>query len=222
MFLARHRDKSPEEARSRRPRGRAPAWLIGLLVLAGTAVSLGALAAPASAKESAPAGGGPGWGHTRTTLTVTPWHVTPGKPVILTATVTCTKGAPSGLVTFFELDNDTILGAVPLNAGGTATQVVRGLWAGTHAIIAEYGGDGTCWPSSSRPVIVTVPCPKHQPWHQPWPKHQPKPKPCPKHQHKPFHKPKPCHKPKPKPCHKPKPKPWHKPKHKKCPVPVTG
>jgi subtilisin family serine protease len=67
--------------------------------------------------------------------------VNAGSPVTFTATVaSATTGTPTGPVQFF--DGATVLGAAPLNAQGMAALTAGALSAGTHAITAQYGGDG--------------------------------------------------------------------------------
>nr|WP_281287616.1 Ig-like domain repeat protein [Amycolatopsis rhizosphaerae] len=89
-----------------------------------------------------------------TTLSPSASSVGFGQPVILTATVTCTAGTPSGTVTFTE--GATTLGSAPLTGGpATASLTVNGLAAGTHTIVARYSGGGLCPASKSDPVTVT-------------------------------------------------------------------
>ncbi|MCN9243592.1 Ig-like domain repeat protein [Streptomyces sp. RY43-2] len=90
-----------------------------------------------------------------TTLTASPTTVTPGQPVTLTAHVTCTAGTPTGgEVVFF--DGTTQIGTATVNAEGNATLTTTSLGLGTHEITARFQGEGTCPPSVSEPVTVTV------------------------------------------------------------------
>ncbi len=64
--------------------------------------------------------------------------VTEGNPATLTATVT--GNAPSGSVAFRDRDAG-LLGTAALSSG-VASITLAGLAPGSHAIVAEYGGDG--------------------------------------------------------------------------------
>ncbi len=78
----------------------------------------------------------------------------PGQPVTLTAYVTPTPAGvqtPTGVVVFYE--GTTRLGSAALS-GGVATLPVPGLSLGTHAITADYAGDGNFLASSSAPARV--------------------------------------------------------------------
>ena len=92
---------------------------------------------------------------TTTDLAVTPAAVTVGQAVTLTATVTGTPGSnPTGTVSF--MDGPTPLGTATLTTGGTATLTTNVLDVGSHAITADYPGDGSNGPSSSAAAPVTV------------------------------------------------------------------
>jgi hypothetical protein len=67
-------------------------------------------------------------------------HTIGGSALTLTATVTATAGgAPTGTITFKE--GTTNLGTGTLNASGVATLAISTLSAGSHSIVASYGGD---------------------------------------------------------------------------------
>jgi Bacterial Ig-like domain (group 3) len=92
---------------------------------------------------------------TTTDLTVTPATASVGQLVTLTATVTGAPGSnPTGLVSF--MDGTTPLGTATLTTGGTATLSTNVLEVGSHAITADYFGDGRNGPSSSATAPVTV------------------------------------------------------------------
>lgn len=76
-----------------------------------------------------------------------------GSPVTFTATVSGTGGTPSGTVTF--KDGSTTLGTGTLNGSGQATLTTSALLAGSHSIIAVYGGDTNFAPATS-PVYSQV------------------------------------------------------------------
>jgi alpha-tubulin suppressor-like RCC1 family protein len=97
-----------------------------------------------------------------TSLTADPTQATAGDPVILTATVTCDGGTPTGTVTF--LTGDTILDTAELDTTGTATLTTTDLGQGQHRLTARYEGNATCPASTSPPVTITI---------------TPRPKPCP-------------------------------------------
>jgi Bacterial Ig-like domain (group 3)/MBG domain (YGX type) len=75
-----------------------------------------------------------------------------GDPITLTATVT-PIGA-SGAVAFLDGANE--IGAVTLNAAGTATLTLTTLSAGVHIISAAYLGDGNVGESASPSVTITI------------------------------------------------------------------
>jgi hypothetical protein len=78
-------------------------------------------------------------GVTHTTVTASPYAAVAGQNVSFTATVFPAGGLETGTVTF--KDGSTVLGTVPLAAGGTATYSTTSLAVGTHAITAVYSGD---------------------------------------------------------------------------------
>jgi sugar lactone lactonase YvrE len=71
----------------------------------------------------------------------------------LTATVTNGASA-TGIVTF--TDGSTSLGSVVLGGDGTATLTVPALAAGSHTLVAAYGGDSQNLPSTTAPLSETV------------------------------------------------------------------
>src|SRR5205823_4865290 len=76
-----------------------------------------------------------------------------GQPVIFTATVTPQSGInPTGIVTF--TDGTTILGTPSLSGGVAA--LTTSLAAGTHVIVATYGGDRNYTGSSSQGLAQNV------------------------------------------------------------------
>ena len=77
-----------------------------------------------------------------------------GQSVTFTATVSSGVGMPTGMVEF--LDGSTSLGMVALNGSGVAELDVSALTIGTHAITANYLGDGTYLVSTSSPVSQVV------------------------------------------------------------------
>lgn len=90
---------------------------------------------------------------TATVVTANPNPGIAGAPVAITATVTVTQGVstPGGTVTF--TDNGAPLGSATLS-GGKAT-ISQALAAGTHNIVATYGGD-TDDATSSGSLALTV------------------------------------------------------------------
>ncbi|MEU7023833.1 Ig-like domain repeat protein [Streptomyces sp. NPDC046203] len=90
----------------------------------------------------------------QTTLTANPTTSTPGRRVVLSSQVTCNAGTPTGDVVFY--DGSTPIDTVAVNASGYAYTWVFDLAVGTHSITAHYLGDGTCPPSVSEPVTVTI------------------------------------------------------------------
>ena len=91
---------------------------------------------------------------TATTVVASPNPAGLNQPVTLTATVTPVSpgaGAPSGVVQFF--DGGTLLGTVPVS-GGTASLTTSGFAAGSHAILATYGGDASFVTSSGNGTLT--------------------------------------------------------------------
>jgi len=75
--------------------------------------------------------------------------------IVLTAQVSnANVGTPTGSVTF--TDGAVTLGTAMLNAAGTATLNVTQLTAGSHSIIASYGGDADNAPGASPALTETV------------------------------------------------------------------
>jgi uncharacterized repeat protein (TIGR03803 family) len=98
----------------------------------------------------------PAPGPTTTTLASSLNPSTYNQSVTFTATVTATGGGtPTGTVTF-TADGSNVLGASALNGSGQATVSTSALTAGTHSIVASYGGDSNDQPSASTPLIQTV------------------------------------------------------------------
>ena len=97
----------------------------------------------------------PAGGTTTTTLNSAPNPSTFGQSVTFTATVTATNGGtPTGTVTF-TADGTNVLGAITLS-GSSAAVSTSALTAGTHSIVASYGGDSNYLPSTSAPLTQTV------------------------------------------------------------------
>jgi hypothetical protein len=92
----------------------------------------------------------------QTTATLTSNHNpgVAGSPVTFTATVTGQGPVPTGNITF--TDGATVLGTGVLNLQGTATLTVSSLSAGTHSIIANYGGDSSNASSTSATLVQTM------------------------------------------------------------------
>jgi hypothetical protein len=80
----------------------------------------------------------PGY-QTTTTVTSSGDPAMEGDTITLTATVTATKGTPTGVVRFY--DGTTLLATVPLDVNGVATFSTSALTLGRHPIIAIYQGD---------------------------------------------------------------------------------
>jgi hypothetical protein len=75
--------------------------------------------------------------------------------VVLTATVANSGvGVPSGTVTF--MDGSATLGTATLNAAGVATFTVTAFTAGSHSLVASYGGDATDFSSASAALAESV------------------------------------------------------------------
>src|SRR5262249_53154645 len=78
-----------------------------------------------------------------------------GQPIALSATASGNApSAPSGRVPF--LDGPTPIGSAAVDSSGHAALTVSTLTAGTHAITAEYDGDGNYIAAVSSPFGVTV------------------------------------------------------------------
>ena len=89
--------------------------------------------------------------------------INPGASVGLTATVVSDTGggAPTGIVTFYDLTTSTDLADVTLvpGTGGTssASQTITGvLGLGAHNIVVDYGGDAVYASTDSTDVLVEV------------------------------------------------------------------
>jgi hypothetical protein len=82
-----------------------------------------------------------------------------GQPVTFTATVSAVppnNKTPTGVVTFFNEDENDVLGTVPLNGvpgNDQATLTVATLSVGRNDIIAVYGGDAN-FPTATSPVLT--------------------------------------------------------------------
>jgi hypothetical protein len=107
-------------------RGGSSNNLVQVVQTAGTSVTVGSSANPATA----------------------------GTPLTLTAAVTGTGGTVTGNVTF--QDGTTVLGTSSVNGSGIASLTVANLVAGKHTIIAVYGGDANDVPSTSVAYAETV------------------------------------------------------------------
>jgi hypothetical protein len=90
---------------------------------------------------------------TTTVLTASDTQLTTQQNLLLTTTVNSATSIPTGTVTLS--DGATLLASVPL-ANGVATFNDATLAAGTHIIVAVYGGDATHAASTSVAVMVTV------------------------------------------------------------------
>ena len=88
---------------------------------------------------------------TTTSIAASENPVDQGRPVQFTATVV--GDGATGTVTF--ADGDAPLGSVALS-GGVAIFTASALAAGTHSIVATYGGDANHESSASSPLIETV------------------------------------------------------------------
>jgi hypothetical protein len=108
----------------------------------------------------APAGPTAGSTASTTSLSASTTTATPGQTVTFTATVTGPAGTttvPAGTVTF--LDASARLGTGTLDSTGKATLSTNSLAAGTHSIVASYGGDSAFAASVSASVTITVVAP---------------------------------------------------------------
>ena len=93
---------------------------------------------------------------TSVTLSAAPSSAGAGQAVTLVATVGVLPpgaGTPTGSVVFG--DGSSTLGTSTLGSGGTAT-LVTALGAGTHALVAQYGGDSNFQGSASPTVSQVV------------------------------------------------------------------
>ena len=93
---------------------------------------------------------------TTTTLSASSTQIALGQSVTFTAKVMPQAGSnvPTGSVTF--LDGTTTLGTSSLNGSATAALTTTALGAGTHSIVASYGGDSQDGSSVSSAVTVSV------------------------------------------------------------------
>ncbi len=91
---------------------------------------------------------------TATTLSAGANPATYGQPLSLSASVASNGGAATGNVVF--TDGSNTIGTAALDANSTAVLTLSNLSPGTHAIIANYAGDGKANPSSSKPLTVVV------------------------------------------------------------------
>jgi len=98
----------------------------------------------------------PGNTVTATALTASANSVPSASPLTLTATVTA-GGSPvtTGTVTFTEGAN-TVASSIGLDSSGIATYTSSAFTAGSHTVIASYGGDVTYATSTSSPLTFTV------------------------------------------------------------------
>jgi Bacterial Ig-like domain (group 3)/FG-GAP-like repeat len=93
----------------------------------------------------------------KVSLTASPNPVQVGQSVTFTATVSGSKGTPTGQVTFYDGSTKppTNLGSSPLRSG-VATLVVTTLTVGSHNVTSVYSGDSTFGPSVSNTVLESV------------------------------------------------------------------
>ena len=92
---------------------------------------------------------------TTTTLGTTDATPTVGESITLSGTVVSTDGPqPTGVIYF--TDNGSPLGSASLNGSGVATLTTNSLTPGTHAIVANYGGDTDNATGSSSPLSESV------------------------------------------------------------------
>ncbi|MEN3273268.1 MAG: fibronectin-binding autotransporter adhesin [Actinomycetota bacterium] len=93
---------------------------------------------------------------TTVALTASPTTVVTGQPETFTAVVSRTDGtspAPTGQVTFN--DNGVLLQTATL-VNGVATITANGFIAGSHSVVALYGGDPSDTPSSSAAITFQL------------------------------------------------------------------
>ena len=134
----------------------ASATLITTTVPAGATTGPVTVITPSGTLTSNPPFTIPAPGPTTTTLASSLNPSTFNQSVTFTATVTATGGGtPTGTVTFTP-DGSNVLGASALNGSGQATVSTSALTAGTHSIVASYGGDSNDQPSASTPLTQTV------------------------------------------------------------------
>jgi hypothetical protein len=92
---------------------------------------------------------------TTTIISASATSATVGQSVTFTAKISAAggKASPSGAVTF--ADDGVVVGSAAVNAG-TAVWSTSSLSAGSHSIVAQYGGDALTGGSVSVPVSVAV------------------------------------------------------------------
>ncbi len=96
---------------------------------------------------------------TSTALNAAPNPLLAGDPVALTVIVVETSGSatPTGTVTFTDTFSRATVPLGSASLGAAATAVINpALAAGTHSIVATYGGDAADSGSASAPLAVTV------------------------------------------------------------------
>ncbi len=74
----------------------------------------------------------------------------------ITFTETITGNNPGGAITLIDTTSGTTLGGGSVSGGGPAAFTVSGLSAGTHQIVATYGGDSANSASASPPLTQIV------------------------------------------------------------------
>jgi carboxylesterase type B len=84
---------------------------------------------------------------TTTTLASSANPALVGQSVTFTATVTATSGTPTGTVTF--TNNGTLMGTATLNSSGVGSIMVAFGHAGSHVVVATYGGNASFMGSSA-------------------------------------------------------------------------
>jgi len=82
-----------------------------------------------------------------------------GQTLTLTATISAPAGRPTPTGSVRFTDGTTTLDNVPLNGLGRATLQVSSLSAGTHRIVASYGGDSNNAASSTSVTVVIARAP---------------------------------------------------------------
>jgi hypothetical protein len=95
---------------------------------------------------------------TTTTLVTSDQATAYGQQFTLTATVTPSGGGvATGTVTFTNASSNVVLGSAALNESGQASlNIVSPLFLGTHALMAEYAGNGDLGASTSPFVFQVV------------------------------------------------------------------